>query len=101
MTGDVLGGEDLRAFLEGYFSTWPDIAFRERRVHHTPHLLVNEWTAIATHVKEIRRDGKLAPPTGRVVEWNGVDVMPLENGLVKRKIVYADSLGFLRQIGLA
>ena len=39
---------------------------------------MSEWTASA------ERGGKR-------VEWDGVDVMPVENGLIKRKDVYSSS----------
>jgi hypothetical protein len=34
------------------------------------------------------------------VEWEGLDVIPFEDGLVKRKDVYSDSVAILRQVGL-
>jgi hypothetical protein len=34
------------------------------------------------------------------VSWDGLDVIPLESGLVARKDVYSDSLSVLRQLGL-
>ena len=42
----------------------------------------------------------VAPPTNRKVRWDGLDVIPFENGLVKRKDVYSDSVSILRQVGL-
>ncbi len=41
-----------------------------------------------------------AEPTGRRVEWDGIDSIPFEDGLVKRKDVYSDSVSILRQVGL-
>ena len=41
-----------------------------------------------------------APPSGKRVQWEGMDVIPFEDGLVKRKDVYSDSVGILRQVGL-
>ena len=41
-----------------------------------------------------------APPSGHSVSWDGVDVIPFEDGLIKRKDVYSDSVGILRQVGL-
>ena len=32
--------------------------------------------------------------------WDGLDVIPFEDGLVKRKDVYSDSVSILRQVGL-
>ena len=63
-------------------------------------LIVQEWTASATHQRPLRRGDLTAEPTGRRVEWDGVDIFPLENGLIARKDVYSDSVGVLRQIGL-
>jgi hypothetical protein len=36
----------------------------------------------------------------RVLGWEGVDVIPFEDGLIKRKDVYSDSVSILRQVGL-
>jgi hypothetical protein len=48
----------------------------------------------------MRRGQLRAEPTGRRVEWDGMDVIPFEGGLVKRKDVYSDSVSILRQLGL-
>ena len=42
----------------------------------------------------------MAAPTGKRVEWKGIDVIPFEGGKVKRKDVYSDSVSILRQLGL-
>ena len=34
------------------------------------------------------------------VSWDGLDVIPFENGLVKRKDVYSDSVTILSALGL-
>ena len=61
---------------------------------------MQEWTATATHTRELRRGDLVAPPSGRALEWKGMDVIPFEGGLVKRKDVYSDSISILRQVGL-
>ena len=65
-----------------------------------PGLVVQEWTATATHVRTMRRGDLVAEPTGSTVTWDGLDVIPFEDGLVKRKDVYSDSVSILRQVGL-
>ena len=62
--------------------------------------MVQEWTATATHAKTMRRGELVAEPTGNEVTWDGLDVIPFEDGLVKRKDVYSDSVSILRQVGL-
>jgi hypothetical protein len=48
----------------------------------------------------MKRGDLTAEPTGKTIEWRGIDVIPFEGGLVKRKDVYSDSVSILRQVGL-
>ena len=98
--GESAQGDEVRAHLASIFETWPDIRFEARRLYVRDGLVVQEWTATATHVKELRRGDIVAEPTGRQVKWDGMDVIPFEGGLVKRKDVYSDSVSILRQVGL-
>jgi hypothetical protein len=86
--------------IAAIFETWPDIHFATRRLYVRDGVVTQEWTATATHRSTMRRGDLVAEPTGRRIEWRGVDVIPFENGLVKRKDVYSDSVSILRQIGL-
>ena len=98
--GERAQGEEVRSHVGAIFETWPDIAFASRRSYVRDGLVVQEWTANATHAKAMRRGDLVAEPTGRRVEWDGLDVIPFEGGLVKRKDVYSDSVSILRQLGL-
>jgi len=81
-------------------SAWPDMEFETRRLYVREGLVVQEWTATATHVNTLRRGDLEAPPTNRKISWDGLDVIPFEDGLIKRKDVYSDSVSILRQVGL-
>lgn len=94
-------GEDVRAELERVFAVWPDLVFATRRREIRAGLVVEEWTATATHSTTLTSRGRAAKPTGQRVEWRGVDVLTFEGGLVKRKDFYMDTLAVLRQVGLA
>jgi steroid delta-isomerase-like uncharacterized protein len=98
--GEVAQGEDVREHVGRIFESWPDIRFEGRRTYARDGLVVQEWTATATHVNEMRRGDIVAEPTGRTITWKGLDVIPFEDGLVKRKDVYSDSVSILRQLGL-
>jgi steroid delta-isomerase-like uncharacterized protein len=98
--GEAASGADVRAHIGSIFESWPDIEFATRRLYVREGLVVQEWTAAATHAKTMRRGDLVAAPTGRRVEWDGLDVIPFEGGLVKRKDVYSDSVSILRQVGL-
>lgn len=98
--GESAEGEAVRDHIGSIFETWPDIEFTTRRLYVREGLVVQEWTAAATHTNTMRRGDLVAEPTGKRVEWDGLDVIPFENGLVKRKDVYSDSVSILRQVGL-
>jgi len=98
--GELAEGDAVRGHIAQIFSGWPDLAFATRRMYVREGLVVQEWTASATHTRELRRGELVAAPSGNRLEWRGMDVIPFENGLVKRKDVYSDSLAILRQAGL-
>jgi steroid delta-isomerase-like uncharacterized protein len=98
--GESAEGEEAHSHIGSIFETWPDIEFTTRRLYVNPGLVVQEWTATATHANTMRRGDLTAQPTGNTVTWDGLDVIPFEKGLVKRKDVYSDSVSILRQVGL-
>lgn len=98
--GEQAQGEAVRGHIGAIFEAWPDMAFEGRRLYVRDGLVVQEWTATATHAKQARRGEVVIEPTGRTISWDGMDIIPFENGLVKRKDVYSDSVSVLRQLGL-
>jgi steroid delta-isomerase-like uncharacterized protein len=98
--GERAEGEEALAHIARIFESWPDIAFETRRLYVREDLVVQEWTASATHVQPLHRGDVVAEPTGKRIEWKGMDVIPFEDGKVKRKDVYSDSVSILRQVGL-
>jgi steroid delta-isomerase-like uncharacterized protein len=98
--GESAEGDAVREHIGAIFATWPDIEFRTRRLYVRDALVVQEWTATATHTQTMRRGDLVAEPSGERVEWDGMDVIPFKDGLVKRKDVYSDSVSILRQVGL-
>ena len=98
--GERAEGEQALRHIARIFESWPDIEFKTRRLYVREDLVVQEWTATATHVKPLSRGEIVVEPSGRRIEWDGMDVIPFEGGKVKRKDVYSDSVSILRQVGL-
>jgi steroid delta-isomerase-like uncharacterized protein len=100
-TGDVnVGREAIAKAIAGIFGVFPDLTFEGRRQYVRQDLVVQEWTARGTHQGTMTRSGIEVPPTGRTVEYRGMDVIPIRDGLVARKDVYSDGVTLLRQLGL-
>jgi hypothetical protein len=68
------GADAVRAHIGRIFENNPDLNFATRSFHAGAHFAVCEWTA---------RTGDR--------EWDGVDVFPVEDGLIRRKDVYSAS----------
>ena len=101
VTGDRnVGRDEIARAIGGIFSVFPDLSFETRRSYVRDDLVVQEWTARGTHEGTMMRSGIEVPPTGRKVEYKGMDVIPIRDGLVARKDVYSDSVTLLRQLGL-
>jgi steroid delta-isomerase-like uncharacterized protein len=101
VTGDRnVGREAIGRAVAGIFSVFPDLTFETRRAYIREDLVVQEWTARGTHRGVMTRSGIEVEPTGRSVDYKGMDVIPIRDGLVARKDVYSDSITLLRQLGL-
>jgi steroid delta-isomerase-like uncharacterized protein len=98
--GERAEAEDVREHVAAIFEGWPDIAFETRRLYIRDDLIVQEWTASATHTRTMRRGDLVAEPSGRQIRWDGMDIIPVRDGLIVRKDVYSDSVSILRQVGL-
>jgi steroid delta-isomerase-like uncharacterized protein len=100
-TGDVNVGKDaIGDAIRGIFTVFPDLSFETRRQYIRDDLVVQEWTARGTHLGKMMRAGLEVEPTGKQVEYRGIDVIPIESGKVARKDVYSDGVTLLRQLGL-
>jgi ketosteroid isomerase-like protein len=72
------GAAAVREHIARIFANNPGMTFRTRSMHVGDDFAVCEWTLT------VAKDG-------RVLEWDGVDVFPVRNGLIARKDVYSAS----------
>ena len=101
VTGDRnVGRDQIATAITGIYTVFPDLSFEGRTQYLREDLVVQEWTARGTHEGTMTRGGLEVPPTGKRVEYEGMDIIPIRDGLVARKDVYSDSITLLRQLGL-
>ena len=72
------GAGAVREHIARIFANNPDMRFTTRSLHAGEDFAVCEWTLNVTK-------------DGRSLEWDGVDVFPLRDGLIVRKDVYSVS----------
>ena len=70
------GADAVLEHIAGIFENNPGMRFRTRSLHVADDFAVCEWTLT------VEREG-------RELEWDGVDVFPLRDGLIARKDVYS------------
>ncbi len=77
--GERAEGDAVRGHIASIFRNWPDLRFRGKSTYAGADFVVQEWTATATH------------PSGALVEWDGLDVFPIADGLIARKDVWSNA----------
>src|SRR3954470_7774546 len=77
----VTGAAAVRDHIGAIFARWPTLHFERRSLRCGDDFAVSEWTARAVH-----------PDDGRRLEWDGIDVFPLNaQRRIVRKDVYSSS----------
>jgi len=78
----IEGADAARAHIAAIFARWPDMRFREPEggLRAGEDHLTAEWTARGTH-----------PDTGRVLEWDGIDLILIRDGRICRNAVYSSA----------
>jgi ketosteroid isomerase-like protein len=72
------GADSVREHIAQIFRNNPSMRFRTRSMYTGEDFAVCEWTL------NVEKDG-------RTLEWDGVDVFPIRDGLIARKDVYSAS----------
>jgi steroid delta-isomerase-like uncharacterized protein len=91
------GRDAIRGFFAELFAAAPDFEIHVDRVAAEGNVAVVQWHASGTF------DGgpfQGIEPTGRRIDIRGVDVMDIEDGLVRHNTIYYDGATFARQIGM-
>ena len=81
-SGGRAEGPAIREIVTGVFATFPDIRFELRRLYLRDDLIVQEWTATATHANPVRYRDAVLEPSGKAVRWDGMDIIPVRDGKV-------------------
>jgi steroid delta-isomerase-like uncharacterized protein len=99
-TGPAVGKQAVREAFAAFIAQFPDIHFAERRTMSGPGHWVFESTVTATLAQPLEVDGQRVEQNGARVEFDAVDVITVEEGLVKTKDTYVDALAIQRQLGI-
>ena len=97
----AVGIEGVREAFAQFLTQFPDIHFAERRLILGDRHWVLESRVTATLAAPIEVEGETLDAAAQEVEFDAVDVITVEGGLVKTKATYIDALAVQRQLGAA
>lgn len=95
--GDLRGPEEVRDFFTGLFAAIPDMKFDVTSLISEENRAAVHWRAGGTFCGAPFQN---IDPTGTRIELEGIDLLTVEDGLIKRNDAYYDGTQFARQIGL-
>ena len=90
------GKEELRAFINGFFATFPDTNFELTSSFISGNWYCGEWVWSGTHKGNMPG----LPATGKSFSIRGVSVGELKEGKIKRNADYYNKMDLLQQIGI-
>jgi steroid delta-isomerase-like uncharacterized protein len=95
----VTGREAIRATFAALLTQWPDLGFDQRLLILHDSGWVVEWTMRGTLAEPFELEGTAIGKPGARMEVDALDLVDVENGLVKAKHTFVDSVTLLRQLG--
>lgn len=90
------GKAELKAFLMGCFSDFPDLKIEPKLVFSSGQWAGSEWSMTGTFKGELMG----IKPTGKSFSIKGGSITEFQGNKVKRNTDYYDGVTFLRQIGV-
>jgi steroid delta-isomerase-like uncharacterized protein len=93
---DAVGPGGVREYFTEFFAAFPDFALDVRSTLNEGSRSAVHWTAVGTHLGSLWG----VEPTGSRVEFEGIDLLEVRDGLIVRNDAVADTLSIARQLGL-
>jgi len=95
--GEFRGRDQVRGFFEEIFAAFPDFEIHVDRVVADDSCATVQWHATGTFTG---RPFQGIAATGKPAQIRGVDVMEIEDGLIRHNTIYYDGAALARQVGL-
>jgi predicted ester cyclase len=104
MHAPLRGRDQVREFAEAFRAAFPDLGFEGTAdLIAEGDYVVGQWKGGGTHTGEPFDDipvGSLSAGTGKRMEFTGMTVLKVEDGLITEEIGLDDGVTALKQLGL-
>jgi hydroxyacylglutathione hydrolase len=95
--GELRVPDELRAFFAGLFAAMPDSDMQILNLVAQDNQVAVRWRSTGTFCGAPFQG---IDPTGARIELEGIDLLTVEDGLIRRNDAYYDGTEFARQVGL-
>jgi hydroxyacylglutathione hydrolase len=95
--GELRGPDEVREFFTALFAAVPDMDFEVTSILSEGNRAAVHWHSNGTFCGASFQN---IDPTGSRINLEGIDLLTIEDGLIKRNDAYYDGTQFARQIGL-
>ena len=94
--------EESNTFFPAWFAGFDEIDYEIKRTIAAEEVVVTEWIFTGTHT------GSLGPPvfeerlepTGRTIQFRGVTIYDVDEGLIQRETIYMDLATLIVELGV-
>jgi predicted ester cyclase len=98
------GRDEVREFARTFRAAFPDLGFAgTAELIAEGDYVVGQWKGGGTHTGDSFDDlpvGSLPPNTGKTMDFTGITVLKVENGMITEEIGLDDGVNALKQLGL-
>ena len=98
--GAARGAAQHRAFLDGYFTAFPDSRIEALRTFESGDTIIVEGVYSGTQTGELAGPAGTVPASGRRVSIPYADFFHVRGGAVVSHHIYWDNAGFMAQLGV-
>jgi steroid delta-isomerase-like uncharacterized protein len=95
-TGNIVGIADFKAYYQNFLTGFSDVKFTVKDVFGQGNKIVKHWNFKGTHTGDFFG----IPPTGKLVDIEGVTLVLMKNGRISQEQDFMDNTQFMQQLGL-
>ena len=99
---DALSHEETRAFWPSWFASFPEMDYQVTRTIVAETVVVSQWVFIGTNSGRLTAPvfGSDMEPTGKTIQFRGVSIFDVQQGLIVRETLYMDLATLYVELGL-
>ena len=97
-----LSAEETKEFWPAWFAGFPEMDLEVTRTVAAETVVVTQWTFAGTNTGPLEPPafGKRLEPTGRTIQFRGVSIYDISEGLIQRETLYMDFATLWVELGV-